>query len=163
MIGDCKKEYRTQWELNSHRRTKHANEPINQTDDRGLVNELPRQLLNDGSECRKPSPPKTRNKQKIIYVLPGPQLNYVSLIPSDCSIVFYIFVQSLEFKMYLLLDGFPRRHPAKIRQSIETCASIARQLLRHPRWIIIICEQPNNMRCRRMNIPKYPLATAKVY
>lgn len=79
-IGDCKKEYRTQWELNSHRRTKHADEPINPNDDQGLVNELPRQLLNDGSDCRKFSPQKTRNKQKIIYVLPGPQSNYVSLV-----------------------------------------------------------------------------------
>lgn len=91
-IDNCTKEYRTQWELNSHRRAKHADATANQIDEQEMLNELPIQLLDN----TKPSPPKIRNKQKIIYVLPGPQMNSV------CKFC-HFFLQNLQTNIFRII------------------------------------------------------------
>lgn len=80
-VADCKKEYRTQWELNNHCRTKHRNDKVTQVAKDKNITEFPvtEQTKSDPLVNKKSTPAKTRNRQKIIYVLPGPQSNYVRI------------------------------------------------------------------------------------
>lgn len=91
-MDNCKKEYRTKWELNSHQRLKHSNpdsldEHNNQmqlfTGNETIPNQYadekkPKTILNKRNnsviktEKISPKPKKRKNNQQIIYVMPGP-------------------------------------------------------------------------------------------
>lgn len=87
-VDNCKKEYRTQWELNSHQRLKHSH---NYTMEEFVVEgeeNMSNLLEEDGKLERSvnttedkltlkktntsPKPKKRRSNQQIIYVMPGP-------------------------------------------------------------------------------------------
>lgn len=78
-VGDCTKEYRTRWELNSHQRQKHAkpvttNESIGesgQTMYTSVVTESPKSMTNtlNISHETPAKRHKTANDENIIYIL----------------------------------------------------------------------------------------------
>lgn len=131
-IADCKKEYRTQWELNNHCRTKHRSDIARQGAKDKSVAELPvaEQVK---IEYKKPTPTKTRNKQKIIYVLPGPQSNYVSL--HKCS------YEVIAFPICLIFSIIFHSHRMNTYRSIEIFVSTHKQSSKHRKWITIISGQ----------------------
>lgn len=97
-MDDCKKEYRTQWELNSHQRLKHhqhtstisgKKEKSNHDSIVQLKESMPKNaLVSTGvlieTDDDGPAPKKKRtNGRKVIYVMPGPT-DDSQRMTSDC-------------------------------------------------------------------------------
>lgn len=94
-VDNCKKEYRTKWELNSHQRQKHSkSDSVDELNDKmesyAFDNEMVCELIEEIEDDVKPKkclrnkstmmekvktdrkPRKRRSNQQIIYVMPGP-------------------------------------------------------------------------------------------
>lgn len=87
-VENCNKEYRTQWELNSHNRLKHTKAESNDVQGVDYVNphgserlcDQPiKSLIKDGKKTSSVPKKARKSKQQIIYVMPGPVEDVISL------------------------------------------------------------------------------------